>query len=531
MKNKADFTRKTALAMALWCGAGVVALGTATVAQAQQSEPAASQVLVSGFSFEGNHIYNSATLSGLIASEIGKPMTLKQIQDTAALITDYYHQNGYPLAKVVVPQQTFGDDRPVTLVVLEGQLGAIDVRGNQRYASSRVSAVLGAAGTETGEPIMLDEVERSLTSLNRQSGITASATLRPGGEQGYTDLVVDVEEAPRVTGSLEVNNYGSKDTGRYRVMPSVKFQNLSGRGDELDLIGMKSLGDGDAWFGYAGYTTPLNARGTSMELYGSTGNVSVGREFKVLEIEGDSTSLGLGLHQDHVFSARNVVTYSAWLESTDLKQSLLDTTVVQDNVRKVRLGAALDHSDLSGRTLLSADVHQGLGENLGGMDNNSVESSRPYAGADNEFTKLTVDLMRIQRINSRLLAVPRLYGQYAFDPLVSSEQFAVGGVNSVRGHAPSGYSGDNGFTVSLEGRYDLFEGDQRYQLISGVSHGRTYIKKPFVDQEDEQDISGFSLGVLANPIEPVQLRLDWGIPLGDKTEDSSYVYAQVQYNF
>lgn len=518
--------------MVLWCGAGGVALGTATMAEAQPSAPpGASTVLVSGFNFQGNNIYNSATLSGLIASEIGKPMTLKEIQETAERIAEYYHRNGYPLAKVVVPQQTFGNDRPVTVVVLEGQLGAIDVRGNERYASDRISAALSAAGTKLGEPIKLDEVERSLTTINRQSGITTSATLRPGVEQGYTDLIVDVEEAPRVTGSLEVNNYGSKDTGRYRVMPSLKFQNLSGRGDELDVIGMKSLGEGDAWFGYAGYTTPLNASGTSVELYGSTGNVSVGREFKVLEIEGDSTSLGLGLHQDQVFSARNVLTYSAWLESTDLKQSLLDTNVVHDEIRKVRLGVALDHSDLSGRTLLSTDLHQGLGENLGGMDNNSLESSRPYAGADNQFTKLTVDMMRIQRINSRMLAVPRLYGQYAFDPLVSSEQFAVGGVNSVKGHAPSGYSGDNGFTASLEGRYDLFEGDQRYQLIGGISHGRIYIKKPFVDQDDEQNISGFSLGMLANPIEPVQLRLDWGIPLGAKTEDNSYVYAQVQYNF
>jgi len=518
--------------MALWCSVGPLALGVATVAQAQQSPQQASpQVVVSGFTFQGNHTYDSATLLGLIASEVGKPMTLEQIRETAARIADYYHRNGYPLVKVVVPQQTFGNDRPVKLAVFEGLLGDIDVRGNQRYSSNRVRAALDAAGTKASEPIKLHEVERALTKLNRQSGITTSATLRPGSDQGHTNLLVDVKEAPRVTGSIEVNNYGSKDTGEYRLLPRLKLQNLSGRGDELNLIGMQSLGDGDAWFGYTNYTTPLNAYGTSVEFYGSTGNVSVGRDFKVLEIEGDSTSLGMGLHQDQVLSARNVLTYSAWLESTDLKQSMLDTIVVHDKVRKVRFGVALDHSDLSGRTLASMDLHQGLGKMLGGMENDSVESSRSYAGADNQFTKVTFDLMRIQRVTPRLLAIPRLYGQYALDPLVSSEQFAVGGVNSVKGHAPSVYSGDNGFTASLEGRYDLFAADQRYQLIGSVSHGRTYIKKAFLDQDDEQDISGVSLGVFANPIKPVQLRLDWGVPLGAKTEDSSYVYAQVQYNF
>ncbi|MDR5903202.1 ShlB/FhaC/HecB family hemolysin secretion/activation protein [Halomonas icarae] len=531
MKSKAICARNTALAVVLCCG-GALALSATTVAEAQQSsQPSPRQVVVTGFNIEGNHTYDSSTLLGLIASEIGKPMTLKQIRETAAHIAEFYHRNGYPLVKVIVPQQTFGSDRPVKLVVLEGRLGNIEVSGNQRYASDRVRAALDEPGVKIDEPIKLQQVERTLTRLNRQSGITASATLRPGSEQGYTDLVVDVEEAPRVAGSLAVNNYGSKNTGEHRVIPSLKFQNLSGRGDQLDLIGMKALGDGDAWFGYVDYMTPLNAEGTSLELYGSTGNVSVGREFKVLEIEGDSSSLGLGLHQDQVISPRDVLTYSAWLEGTDLKQSMLDTTVVHDQIRKVRLGAAWDHSDLSGRTLFSVDVHQGLGEMLGGMDNDSAKSSRSASGADNQFTKITADLMRIQRITPRILAVPRLYGQFAFDSLVSSEQFAVGGLNSVKGHPPSVYSGDSGITVSLEGRYDLFADDQRYQLIGSLGHGRTYIKSPFLDQDDEQDLSGASLGLLANPVESVQLRVDWGIPLGTRTEDSSYLYAQAQYNF
>lgn len=529
MEGNAVFGRKAMLVLRL-CAA-VSFLGLVTVAKAQPSPQVAQKVRVSGFDFQGNHTYSSATLSGLIASEIGKPMTLKQIRQAAEQIANYYHYHGYSLAKVIVPQQTFGNARSVRLIVLEGQLGAIDVQGNRRYASERVRAVLDAAGVKAGEPIKLAEVERALTRLNRQSGITTSATLRPGSRQGYTDLVVDVKEAPRVAGRLEVNDYGSEDTGRYRVVPVIKLQNLTGRGDELDVIGMQSLGDGDAWFGYADYASPVNASGTGVEVYASTGNVTVGRDFKVLEIEGDSTSAGVGVHQEQVLSARTVLTYSAWLEGTDLKQTMLGVDVAQDKVRKVRFGVALDHSDLTGRTLVSADLHQGLGEALGGMDDDSVESSRSYAGADNRFSKITVDLMRIQRLGPRLLVVPHLYGQYAFDPLVSSEQFAVGGVNSVKGHPPSVYSGDSGFTASLEGRYDLFSDDHRYQLISAISHGRIYIRKPFVDQDQEQDVSGVSLGILANPVKPLQVRLDWGVPLGPKTEDSSYVYAQIQYHF
>ena len=111
-----------------------------------------------------------------------------------------------------------------------------------------------------------------------------------------------------------------------------------------------------------------------------------------------------------------MITYSAWVEGTDLDQDMLGVRIAQDRVRKLRLGVALDHTDLSGRTLVSFDLHRGLGENLGGMDDNSSLSSRSFAGADNDFTKLTIDLTRIQRLNARTLLIPRLYGQYAFDP-------------------------------------------------------------------------------------------------------------------
>ena len=58
------------------------------VASQSQAQPAsaARQVVVNGVAFQGNHTYSASDLSGLIASEIGKPMTLKDIQVLAARI-------------------------------------------------------------------------------------------------------------------------------------------------------------------------------------------------------------------------------------------------------------------------------------------------------------------------------------------------------------------------------------------------------------------------------------------------------------
>ena len=64
----------------------VLLLGVLAGQSQAQPASAARQVVVNGVAFQGNHTYSASDLSGLIASEIGKPMTLKDIQALAARI-------------------------------------------------------------------------------------------------------------------------------------------------------------------------------------------------------------------------------------------------------------------------------------------------------------------------------------------------------------------------------------------------------------------------------------------------------------
>ncbi|MFC3291382.1 ShlB/FhaC/HecB family hemolysin secretion/activation protein [Modicisalibacter luteus] len=481
--------------------------------------------------FAGNTLFSDRQLAKSIDTELAAALTFAEVQSLARKVEAFYHVNGYDLARVVVPEQAFRNGTTLKLVVLEGRLGVIEIRGNSHYSDQQIMETLEAAGLERSRAFSLDDVERGLAIINRRSGVAVSSTLRPGEVQGATDIVIDVEEKPRVAGSLEANNHGSENSGRYRLVPSLSVLNATGHGDQLDILGMKSLGEGDAYFGYIGYEAPINASGTKAHVYGFTGDVAIGQEFQVLEIEGDSEGWGLGLSHDVPVSSRSIINVEAWLEGQNLEQTVLGVTTSDDQVRKVRLGASLDSADLHGRTLLALDLHQGIGERLGGMKDDALLSSRSYARADNDFTKLTFDLARLQRINSRWLVVPRLYGQYAFDSLVASEQWAIGGFNSVVGHPASVFSGDSGYTASIEGRYALLKDDDRYQLILSADHGRVYVRQPYIGQANDRDISGAGLGLRAQPWESLELRVDGGVPIGNETGDGFYWYGQASYRF
>ncbi|WP_345246519.1 ShlB/FhaC/HecB family hemolysin secretion/activation protein [Pigmentiphaga soli] len=499
-------------------------------------EPAAvaaadPSVRVDRVDFSGNRAFTSAQLSSLIASDIGKPMSLQAMRELASKIQDYYHKAGYSLATVVVPAQDFAHMEALKLTVLEGWLGRIDVRGNARYGTERVVAALNAAGVVQGKTFTLAQVEKGLTQLNRQSGIAVTSTLQPGKETGSTDLVVNVVESPRISGSVEFNNYGSKNTGKNRLMPSVKFADLTGRGDELNALAMTAVGAGDLNYQYVSYATPLNAIGTKLQAYFANGNVGVGREYEALNIKGDNKSLGVGIAQDFIRSSRTVFNAEAWLEAQNLKQEMLDTTTAKDKIRKLRFGVGLDNTGLASRNLAAFGVQVGLGQGLGGMDDESLMSSRSYARADNSFTKLTLDLGRVQRITSRISLIPRFSGQYSTKSLVSSEQWTIGGINSVAGFQPALFSGDSGFTASVEARYSLLSDDNRYQLFTRIDHGRVYTRTPFLGQERNNHLTGVTFGVLAEPIKAVDVRMDLAVPVGDKEGTSPVFFVQAQYHF
>lgn len=501
-------------------------------AEASESAPAEdTRIEIKAVHFSGNSLFSDAELAQLIRADLGRALSFSELQALAARVQEYYHAQGYLVSRVVIPRQDIGADRVLELRVLEGALGAVEVSGNRRYSDDRVEAVLQQNELSPGQPFRISDLERALVRLNQVNGISATSALRAGEVAGSTDIEVVVEEERRVTGSVEVNNFGNKSTGEIRIVPSVALPNFTGRGDLASLFGVFAPEESGLYFAQASYATPIGYRGWAASGYFSHGNYQVGREFEALEIEGDNSAAGIGLSYQMIRSARFSMTFDGWFEASDIEQTMLGTTSSEDKIRKLRLGVNLDRRDLRGRTIVSAHLHQGLGEMLGGMESNSTLSSRSFGGADNNFTKFVASVTRLQSLRPNLFLVGHLAMQYAVDSVVAGEQIFIGGANSVRGHPQSAFSGDDGFVVNVEARYSILPNSSRYQLAAFLDHGEVHIKRPVIGQDSWHRISGTGIGGRATVFEDLELRLDLGIPLGEKSGADAYVYAQARYRF
>lgn len=502
-------------------------LGVTGVGHGQAPDGIGQTVLVEQITFTGHTAFDDQTLNEVVNDGMGRALSLEELEALASLVTQHYRSSGYFLAQVIIPEQDILDGI-ITFQVLEGRLGKIVVAGNENFDEKHVRQAFKSV--IPGSPINKGEVERALLVLNQLPGIKVRSILRAGEQVGTTDILVEVTEDKSLAGRLDINNFGTSSSGEYRISPSLRVPNLTGRGDSLGFNVGASL-SADVGFSHMNYTSPLGFTGLQLHTYAALGSSRIDQGLADLEIKGNNFGWGLGTSYPHLLDTRESLTSRVWVESKDSTQTMLGVTTSEDRIRKLRLGMEYDKSMAGGRTAFSADLHVGLGENFGAMANDSLLSSRAFARADNEFIKATADFSWIQLMSQRLSFITQLAGQYSFQPVVVGEQWSIGGANSVRGHSESRY-GDDGFTANLEARYSILpKSNNHYQLVVFADYGSIHVKRPTIGTEQSQQLAGIGIGTRIDLNERINLRLDWGFPLGKEEEEGSVVYVQSIFRF
>ncbi|MEL6224552.1 MAG: ShlB/FhaC/HecB family hemolysin secretion/activation protein, partial [Cyanobacteria bacterium J06627_8] len=145
---------------------------------------------------------------------------------------------------------------------------------------------------------------------------------------------------------------------------------------------------------------------------------------------------------------------------------------------------------------------------------------------------------RVQRIGNNHLLIAQLDMQFTPDALLSSEQFVIGGGQSLRGYRQNVRAGDNGLRFSLEDRITLARnasGASTFQVAPFFDMGVVWNDSDNVDLPDQTFLAGIGTGFLWEIFPNLNLRLDFTIPLidlddrGDNIQDDG-IYFRVDYN-
>jgi len=466
---------------------------------------------VKGVNVTGSTVFSQEQLAAVTASYLGQVMDLADLQQIATAVTEAYRQRGYTLATAYLPEQEIKQGI-VEIAVLEGTVGSLTVTGNKYYSTEFITR--GFTQVLDERVIKNSSLERSLLLLNENLDLNVKATLEPGTETGTTNILATAEDKRPLHASLDFNNYGFNTISRYRFGLSIEAGNVLFDGATLNLNGIIGNIPDQLLFGTGAYSLPIGAYGTRLVVSGSGGKFNVGAELAALGIEGEISTLDISVTHPTIKTRFQSLLTEFGFAAKNNRLTTLGTTTGDDQIRLLKLGLNYDRLDHSGRTFVSLYGFQGLGEALGGMSNNDPQATRQ--GADDRFTKATIQAGRIQSLGGDNLLILRASGQVSTSPLVVIEQFLMGGPDSVRGYQLGERFLDQGVAMTAEVRVPFFPSVvPSTQIATFIDYGVGSLKDPAPGEQKHQSLTGTGVAMYATlPYYDSSLRVDLGIPLG-----------------
>lgn len=434
--------------------------------------PAAARFLVNGFRITRSAAFTETELLALLKGFIGKELSLADLQRAADIITRFYRDRGYFVARAYVPAQDIRDGI-VEITVLEGRIDRVSVKpmGETRLRDDVIEATLRAALPAEGL-IREAELERGLLLLNEIPGVDVRAVLLPGAALGTSAVTAELSEGPLVSGNVDVDNYGNKFSGPYRLGATVSLNDPSGFGDLLSLRATASSG---VSYGRLAYQVPLGPSGLRLGGAYAETRYELCCEFAPLQARGEAQTATLNALYP-LLRGRDLSLYgTAAHDARHYFNSTVAGTTSDKKARVITFGVNGESRDFLGGGGLSTF---GLAVSFGQLNLDGLAADRAADDATarihGSYSKSAYSLARLQRLGEATFLYAGLSGQFASKNLDSSEKFILGGPFGVRAYPTGEAAGDEGLLLNLELRHDVQPG---LQLAAFVDHGEVRLHR------------------------------------------------------
>ncbi|WP_422026123.1 ShlB/FhaC/HecB family hemolysin secretion/activation protein [Pyruvatibacter mobilis] len=402
--------------------------------------------ILTGITVEGANVISgeaiAATYSDLLATEVG-PAELEAI---AGKITALYRDRGYVLSRAIIPPQDIAMGL-ITIEVIEGHVEQVTTSG-----AVPVWAISGYADRITAErPLTLATLERNMLLINDRPGtaledaVLTEDKARPGA---YTlDLKIGLD---RFGGAFFTDNRGSAEVGPIQTGLSAEIRNALSFGDAITLTAFTVPQDTEELrLLRLAYATSLGSSGLQGGIQLTASEIDAGGTNAAFGDESSLRKASLQLSYPVIRAREQALWVNGQLDIRSANEKTRFGEVFDENLVVLRgsiSGMATD--GLGGRTYATFKVSKGV------RLLNSAKKGDPLLSrrdADPQAASLELSLSRHQPIIDDWLSLT-LSGraQRATGPLVSSEEFSLGGARYGRGYEYGELTGDDGIAGSVE---------------------------------------------------------------------------------
>ncbi|MGN1087764.1 MAG: ShlB/FhaC/HecB family hemolysin secretion/activation protein [Phascolarctobacterium sp.] len=446
---------------------------------------------------DASAVLTDAELDAIIKPYEGKQVQLNDIYAIVDKINALYNDKGYVTCRAFLPPQTITDGT-VKLLLVEGRTGSTIVNNNKYTKTKYITNRMHLA---KGEIANIKQLNKDLLLFNATNSTQLRIMMKAGTEPGTTDYEITAYEPMRDTWTIFEDNAGSDTSGEYRTGLFFNTKSLSGHCDALSLGTVISEGTKAA---NVMYSRSLGRSGTKMNLVYSTNAVEVVKGDYEDMIKGHANSYAIGFTQPIVVNETTrtelSLDYNRQNSKTDFMPAGTRFNIVDDSVQDFSLGFAMTNYGASHVFYQKHSYVRGYSESAPDM---SAQNSQNFG-----FYKFNAMYQKLYKAGQMwsLRADAQWSGS---EGMVSSRQFYIGGMYSVRGYKENYLGGDSGFTFGAE--YAVPVINKNTSAFTFFDYGHVYGNGQSDDQHNV--LSSVGLGIRGTINQYCSASLILGIPL------------------
>jgi hemolysin activation/secretion protein len=428
--------------------AGARAQDAAGAAQAARPAAGVPQTFdVNEFIVRGNTTLPSLEVEKAVYPFEGPGKTLADVNAARDALQKAYQDKGYQSVVVELPQQQVKNG-VILLQVVEAKVGRLRVEG-EKYNSPQIIRDAVPALAEGTVPDF-NQAQQQLTDLNRSADRQVIPVLKPGAMPQTVDVDLKVDDHSPWHGTFELNNDNSPGTSVLRTSATLSYSNLWQLGHVITgtyLVAPQHPDDARVYS--FSYLAPLKDSHWSLlatVLHSDSNVASVGGT----NVLGKGTTFGLTAI--YALPSSDTYAHSVSVE-IDRKHYDEDVSIAGQGASSAPLTYVpvtlsyngqlnLEQSQTSFSASMTTNI-RGIGSSWAAWDNKRYN-------ANPDFIYGKFDVNHTQSFANDMQANAHVTAQMANEPLVSSEQFAAGGMTNVRGYMQAEDTADSGVIGSLE---------------------------------------------------------------------------------
>lgn len=448
------------------------------------------------------------------------------------LITDLYLNKGYITSRATIQLENIDlPTRTATIEIIEGGLCKIKWDESQPTTRLNKNYILDRVQIPNTIPLNINRLEDQLRLLKNDPQVeNAEFTIVPAADDANCDnplikpdrssnILVRVKETNPLSISTSINNYSPPSVGGEQIGVNASHQNLTGMGDRLSFNYNRSFTGGSNVYDFS-YTTPLNPMNGSLNLRTAlTRSTITEAPFDRFGIAAKSQLYEIQYRQPFIRSFVEEFALSFGFTAKDGQTFLFNNLATPFGFGADVNGITRTSVFSFGQDYLKRDEQgawffQSVFKLGTGLVNSTINQA-PIP--DSRFLNWNFQGQRWQRINDDNLLILQADLQVTPDSLLPSEQFIVGGGQTLRGYRQSARSGDNGLRFSAENRITLQRngaGQSIFQIAPFFNMGSVWNR-----DDNPNFLSGknflmsFGTGIIWEPLKNLNMRLDYAIPI------------------